>query len=143
MSSERPERPLALAVLEEELRSLASDFDRVAALTDTGERAARTVDLLRALDRYLRLEAEVLLPVLERTGFDAGPVRRSHAEVRAMIGQAEFRGLAQLRAAFEAHAQSQRERAFPAACRLPGAEQEALAYELDEVRNRMRGAYGV
>jgi hypothetical protein len=48
-----------------------------------------------------------------------------------------------LRSAFEAHANNEREHTFPAAGRLSPTEQEALAYELDEVRNRMRGAYGV
>ena len=148
MRSERPDPPLPLAVLTEELQALDSAFEQVAAATELGERRARAEDLLRSLDRYIRLETEVLLPLLARTGLDAAPVHRSHAELHALAAQAaEAKApedcLPQLRPTFEAHARAQRERIFPAADKLPLAEQEALAYELDEVRNRMRGAYGV
>jgi len=146
--SERPDRALPLAVLAEELQVLDSAFEQVAAATELGERRARAEDLLRSLDRYIRLETEVLLPVLARTGLDAAAVHRSHDELRALAAQAaEVKApedwLPQLRLTFEGHARAQRERIFPAADKLPQAEQEALAYELDEVRNRMRGAYGV
>ncbi len=130
------------------MQALASGFDQVAAAADIGERRARIGDLLRALDRYIRLEAEVLLPVLARTGFDPSDAHRRHSDLNDLIARAGAQGdaadtLPALRAAFDAHARTQRERVFPVADKLADAEQEALAYELDEVRNRMRGAYGV
>jgi hypothetical protein len=51
--------------------------------------------------------------------------------------------LAALRSALQAHRQEQERDLFPRAERELGEESEALALELDEVRGRMKGTYGV
>jgi len=92
MRSAGADRSLALAVLAEELQGLRERFEEITALTDTGERNAHIHDLMRTLDRYIRLEAEVFLSVLTRTGFDDAGGRRGHKESVAYLDRASGRG---------------------------------------------------
>jgi hypothetical protein len=145
--------PLALQVLRDELQGLDAGFAALAKVEDGGERAARRSDLLRGLDRYLRLEHEVFHPVLARKGIEHGEAVASHDQLRAALAeiggstartQSEPQGaLDSVRSAFCAHCQVQEQSTFPRAARELGEELPGLAVELQEVRSRMKGAYGV
>ena len=138
--------PLALAVLRGELAAIDAQFDAAATVEDSGERAARSADLLRAIDRYLRLGREVLHPVLRRLGVanDSAEVsnERLSRELRALSQQSKPDALARLRSQFQRHRQVQEQETFPSAAKVLQ-EEPGLAAELEEVRNRMKGAFGV
>jgi hypothetical protein len=108
----------------------------------------RTGDLLRSIDRYLRLECEVFYPVLERNGIDHAAAAASNARLGARVdavAEAEHNdaSLNELRALMHEHRQLQERETFPRAARCLGGESGGLAVELQEVRNRMKGAFGV
>lgn len=140
--------PLALRLLGVELAGLAADLAALEAVTDQGERNARQQDVLRALDRYLRLETESLFPVLERCRVDHEAAAGTHAQLRAALESARRQDCPQsaldaLRSALRAHRGEQEQRVWPRAALALGGESEALALELEERRQRLRGAYGV
>jgi len=146
------ELPLALRVLRDELGELEACFRTVAQVEDGGERDARHADLLRALDRYLRLEQESFHPVLKRSGIEHAEAVESHLQLRTALDEASRRratarerqqALAMLHEGFCAHWRVQEQSTFPAAARGLGDELPGLALELQEVRSRMKGAYGV
>ena len=140
--------PLALAVLTEELESVAARFRDVRQSRDIGARRAGVDDLFSSIDRYLRLESEVFFPALERLGYDPAAARRRHDELRALLlltcaASADVQNLTTLERAFEAYRSAEIRHTFPEAAPRLGQEAEGLAYELDEARHRMRGSYGV
>jgi hypothetical protein len=146
------ESPLALAVLSEEFRSLDEGFDALEEALEAGSKRARLKDLLVALDRHLRLEADVFLPVLERVGdVDCAQYRAKHVQLRAamasMVGDdrqdVSGQNIADLRSLFKKYRGWQEGATFPRAVRVLGSELLPLGYELDEVRQRLKGAYGV
>jgi hypothetical protein len=103
---------------------------------------------LRAVDRYLRLESELVFPVFARCRIERGEVADTHAQLRAALQRALAQDCAQpalgaLRSALHAHRSEQEQRVWPRAARVLGEEAEALAVELEERRQRLRGAYGV
>ena len=141
------ELPLSLRVLIEELHGIETGFEACQQSEDSGERVARERDLARDIDRYLRLEEEVFNPVLDRAGIDHAGASATHACLRESLdrwvskgGRGPFDGL---QAAVRAHRIEQEQRGLPLAARELGAELRGLALELDEVRGRMKGAYGV
>jgi hypothetical protein len=142
-----PQLPLALRVLVEELGNLEARFDACKSAADSGERAALERDLARDVDRYLRLEDEVFNPVLDRRGIEHADASASHARLRQSLGRwqpnAGDGAIQALHAAVRAHRQEQEERSLPRAARALGDELPGLALELEEVRSRMKGAYGV
>lgn len=142
-----PQLPLALRVLVEELENLEARFDACESAADSGERAALERDLARDVDRYLRLEDEVFNPVLDRRGIEHADASASHAQLRQRLGRWQPNSgegaIQALHAALRAHRQEQEERNLPRAARALGDELPGLALELDEVRGRMKGAYGV
>lgn len=141
--------PLALAVLREEMGALDGAFDALKRTEDTGERQARKDDLVRALDRYLRLEREVFFPVLERRGIDHADAAASHQRLREHLGELAAADeppdtvLDRTHRALHAHRGQQESTTFPRAAQALGDEMPGLAMELEEVRSRMKGAYGV
>jgi len=140
--------PLALAVLREEMAALDAQFQALAQAGDAGERHARKDDLARSLDRYLRLEREVFYPVLERRGIDYADANASHERLRARVSELAAADepaivLDGAREALHAHRDQQERTTFPSAEQTLGDELPGLAMELEEVRNRMKGAYGV
>lgn len=145
------EHPWAIAVLREQFDSIEAAVEQVEGESGQGEAQARGADLLRAVDRHLRLEDEVLYPVLDIAGIDTRTARASHEALRAAwqaaAHQAEAgdRGimLDVLRDAVIAHRQAEERSLFPEAGRLSDEDMAALGLELDEVRQRMSGAYGV
>jgi hypothetical protein len=148
----RAQIPLALRVLRDELEELEARFQTLMQSEDGGEREARRADLLRAVDRYLRLEAEVFHPVLERSGIDHAQALASHRTLRSALDEisrrdARERGLPHaldvVHEALRTHWRVQEQSTFPRAARQLGDELPGLAIELQEVRSRMKGAYGV
>ena len=141
---------LGLAVLDEELAGVEAAFAASASAADSGERSARLDDALRATDRYLRLEREVFHPVLSKRRIPYDQALASHQRVQDCLEQVRSQAdtpqpatLAALRSALRSHRSSQARDLFPRADRELGEESHALALELDEVRSRMKGAYGV
>lgn len=138
--------PLALEVMREELAAIDAQFDAAATATGRAEKDARHADLIRALDRYLRLEREVLYPVLSRIGVEHASARASTEHLSSVLAavsaQPAAGRLADLRSAFEQHWRAQERDTFPRAAAALGTE-PGLAAELEEVRNRMKGAFGV
>jgi len=144
--------PLGLAVLLEELRSLDRAFETLDRSVEDGEKQARVKDLLVALDRYLRLESEVFLPVLERAGqalsadccgHHAG-LKVAMAALDVQDGRASLpEHIDALRCAFGAYRDCQARSTFPQAARMLGSALEELGYELNQARQRMKGTYGV
>lgn len=144
--------PLALAVLLEELRRLDDDFEALERSLEKGDRRARLKDLLVALDRYLRLEADVFFPVLERADQGASAdCSHNHTELRSFMrsleGQGDLhedlQGVAKLKCTFSEYRHCQERSTFPRAARTLGNELEALGYELNQARQRRKGTYGV
>ena len=139
--------PLALRVLREELMAIASEFDLLAHALEDGERAVRQQDLFRSIDRYLRLEAETLLPLLRRSDFAHEEAVQSHGRLGAALQRARQNSskasLAALKNVFEAHRGKQERNTWPRAAELLGEELPALAVEMEERRQRLRGAYDV
>jgi hypothetical protein len=142
-----PDLPLALQVLREELGAIARGFDLRAHALEEGERAARQGDLLRSVDRYLRLEEETLLPLLRRSDFAHEDAVQSHCRLRAALQRAREdsseASLAALKDVLEAHRGEQERNTWPRAAELLGEELPALALEMEERRQRLRGAYDV
>ena len=148
LAERKPEQlPLALQVLVEELDTLQAGFEQAADAKDNGEREARRSDLLRAVDRYLRLEEEVLFPVLDRRGCEHAEATATHARVRAALRACEARAddgqIDMLRSTVQAHRREQEGSTLPRLVPQLHDELPALALELDEVRQRMKGAWGV
>ena len=141
--------PLALAVLREEMAAIHGQFDAVLHAEDRGERQARKDDLVRSLDRYLRLEQEVFYPVLDRQGIEHADASASHEQLRERLEElaaADERAdtaLDHARRALHAHCEQQERTTFPRAVQALGDELPGLSMELEEVRSRMKGAYGV
>ena len=144
--------PLAMRVLRDELEELAAQFRALADVEDGGERDARRSDLLRAVDRYLRLEHEVFHPVLDRGGIDHAEALMSHRRLRAALddiapcgdaARGQPQAIEPVHEALRAHWRVQEQRTFPRAARELGGELPGLAVELQEVRSRLKGAYGV
>jgi hypothetical protein len=140
--------PLALRLLREELAAIARELAAIEHLNDQGERNARQGDLLRALDRYLRLETESLFPVLDRCRIEHREGAATHARLRAATQRALQQDCSRpamqaLRSALAEHHTQQEEQTWPTAARALGEEAEPLALELEERRQRLRGAYGV
>ena len=139
--------PLALRVLREELVAIASEFDLLAHALEDGERAVRQQDLLRSVDRYLRLEGETLLPLLRRNDFAHDDAVQSHDRLGAALQRARENSseasLAALKSALEAHRGEQESNTWPRAAELLGEELPALAVEMEDRRQRLRGAYDV
>ena len=139
--------PLALQVLRAELGSIAREFDLLAHALEDGERAVRQQDLLRSIDRYLRLEEETLLSLLRRSDFAHEDAVQSHGRLGAALQRAREdsseASLTALRNAFEAHRGEQERNIWPRAAELLGDELPALALEMEERRQRLRGAYDV
>lgn len=140
--------PLALAVLCEELDALDRRIEALERATDQGVAKACLADLVVAVDRHLELERGVLLPVFEREGLGIAEFQLRHARIRraaeVLDGADAPRpaGLADLRSVLADH-RARVEAGFARAERKLGSEIEALGYELDEVRQRLRGSYGV
>jgi hypothetical protein len=139
--------PLALRILVDELEQLEAGFEDAARAQDRGERDARRSDVLRAVDRYLRLEEEVFFPVLDRRGCEHAEASASHACVRAALGACgegtDDACIEGTRASVQAHRYEQAQRTLPRLAHALGDELPALALELEEVRQRMKGAWGV
>jgi hypothetical protein len=142
--------PLAIEVLREELALIDAQFDAITAASDMGERTAREADLLRAIDRYLRLESEVLHPVLARKHIDHDAAADSNARLRSAARElvssdsgSSPAPLAGLRSSLRSHGQAQEKELFPRVAHALGDELPGLAVELQEVRDRMKGAFGV
>jgi len=144
--------PLGLAVLLEELRRVDEEFETLDRALEDGVRRAREKDLLVSLDRYLRLEADVFFPALERTG--QAPFAHCGRDQSALRGaMASFEGqddrrsnpqrIQTLRCAFGAYRDCQERSTFPEAARTLGSALEELGYELNQARQRMKGTYGV
>jgi hypothetical protein len=139
--------PLAFEVLREELDAIDDQFDATLRASDRGERDARCNDLVRSIDRYLRLEREVLYPVLARMGVEHAGAAASNKQLelgtrrllQAPDASAEMK---RLRSELQDHRREQLENTFPRAARALDAE-PGLAAELEEVRSRMKGAFGV
>ena len=136
--------PLALAIMREELAASEAQFDAAENAADRGEADSLRLDLDRAIDRYLRLESEVFYPVLQRIGVDHGRARASTESLRRELQAASQQPAARagLRSAFQRHRQAQEQDTFPRAATALGAE-PGLSAELEEVRSRMKGAFGV
>ncbi|MCC6534761.1 MAG: hypothetical protein IT531_19625 [Burkholderiales bacterium] len=147
----QPRAPLALAVLVEELDAIAQRFALLLQLTDAGERRAQLSDLGTAIDRYVRLEQDVFYPVLRRAGFEDKAASQRHEELRELARRVRGASLdasgaalvRELQRAFDAHRARQESHTFAQAAGVLRDELAALALELDEVRGRMSGAYGV
>jgi hypothetical protein len=141
--------PLAFELLREELALIDAQFDAIAATREVGERVAREGDLLRAIDRYLRLESEVLHPVLARKRIDHAAAAASNARLRSAARELSSGAgsspapLAGLRSSLRSHRETQEEELFPHAAPALGDELPGLAVEMQEVRDRMKGAFGV
>jgi hypothetical protein len=142
--------PLAFELLREELALIDAQFDAITAASDVGERTAREGDLLRAIDRYLRLESEVLHPVLARKRIDHDAAAASNARLRSAARElvssdsgSSPAPLAGLRSSLRSHRQAQEKELFPRVAHALGDELPGLAVELQEVRDRMKGAFGV
>jgi hypothetical protein len=142
-----PQLPLALRVLADELARLDDEFEAAARATDRGERDARRSDLIRDVDRYLRLEEEVLFPVLDRRGCEHAAASASHARIRAALNAcaaaADDACIEAARAGVQNHRREQEGRTLPRLAHELDDELPALALELEEVRQRMKGAWGV
>lgn len=151
MTSERASAPLALAVLREEIGGIEAAAQRLHDATDAGASEARLVDLVTSVERYLRLEHDVVYPVLERSDIAVASARTSQGEVHAAVSNASTGGAAappSARAqviveALQRHFAGEEATIFAAAASSLAAEMIPLGLELDEVRQRMRGAYGV
>ena len=145
----RDTRPLPVAVLVEEMDGIARQLDGLRSTQDVGERTALLEDLLRSVDRYVRLESQVLLPAIEKLGIDVAAAREAHARIRAALDSLRNKAaqlpssLDPLGRALDEHRCMEAEALFPALSRRLGADADGLAYELDEARGRMRGTYGV
>lgn len=144
--------PLGLAVLVEELRRLDREFEMLDRALEDGAKQARVQDLLTALDRYLRLEAEVFFPVFERAGQAlAADCSRHQTGLKVAMAAFEARDGRQanpqridaLRCAFGAYRDCQERSTFPRAARTLGSALEEIGYELNQARQRMKGTYGV
>jgi hypothetical protein len=139
--------PLALQVLREEHVAIAREFDLLAHALEAGERAVRQQDLLRSVDRYLRLEEETLLALLRRSDFAHDDAMQSHGRLRSALERARAdvseASLAAVETVFEAHRGEQERNIWPRAVELLGAELPALAVEMEDRRQRLRGAYDV
>jgi hypothetical protein len=139
---------LALDILREELALIDAQFEAIAATSDVGEREARENDLMRAIDRYLRLESEVLFPVLARKRVDHAAAAASNERLRSAVHQLSSRAgdspepLTGLRVSLREHGQAQEQDLFPRAAHALD-DEPGLAVEMQEVRSRMKGAFGV
>jgi hypothetical protein len=147
--------PLALAMLTadyaEIMRLLAATDD---AITEERRGVART-SAIDAIERYLALEEEVLLPALQRSE-ELAAVRKSsidwHVELRRAVAAARATDvhypdaestLRGLRETFARYHHDERDRHFPQIRQCMADWLPALALELEEARERLRGAYGV
>jgi hypothetical protein len=101
---------------------------------------------MRAIDRYLRLEREVLYPILRRRGVACDGAEASNESLsrglRTLPQQSKPDALARLRSQFQRHRETQEQETFPSAAKALH-DEPGIAAELEEVRNRMKGAFGV
>jgi hypothetical protein len=138
---------LAFEVLREELAQLEADLGALRDIIDEGERQARVDDVCLALQRYLKLEEEILFPVMRRAAVSSGPAAESHGRLRVsaagLVTRANDETIADVLAALGAHRAEMENRTLPRASQEMPEELPGLAHELQEAKRRMQGAYGV
>ncbi|MCW5621914.1 MAG: hemerythrin domain-containing protein [Burkholderiales bacterium] len=152
--TKKPERPIALQLLRQEQELIGRLLDRL--LVPEGDLEHERQVLIEELERHMRLEEQVFYPALGRmevlTSF-VQSLHDQHARIRLAVLQlaqaavtdktAFVRAAEQVNELVTMHVLEEQNRAFTYAEEYLTSELDAIAVELEDCREALRGAFGV